>query len=643
MNPEIPAATQASAAANAPSIGLTILAALSAIFVPLMVVAVLVLSVRGLAAAFQMAGWGVYLVVLAAMGSWCVCVVLAVLAARSIRIPSAIPIFLATLPWIAGLVGLSTGMLAASGAIAFADSASQSVMSARGYSEALQSRVFGGWATAGLAASLSLAFAFGAAGQRDTNRKWSFAGVGAVFALLLVGLSGYALVAHSNTAGAVMVAFCAACALVSLPVALGASGGDARHSRAAALSAASVVAMLLAWGAASVAAISHARADQFLALSIADPESRMMFAARSASSFLVLARVHWIGMGVMVACVLVCLGWSASRAKPTLGGVVGAAFVAIFVALPVAVDVGATAQAEAVVMTFTEDPWEAVPGFQPVVFPIEVASGYDGRNILGVDGLVFQQTTVSTTDLLTAEGQAQATELFRAQQAARNAGWLGEGELPDWLGEDELPDWSGEDERPQWEEEGAEALGDTTERLLTEPRVSIFLDARVRVDVLRGVLRAAQAADIHALLLCGTTRQTDVPPGLDALTLRVLRPFPRGVTVLLDNALPAGFADADRTLWHTTVGASTRGAFSPRTGDETPPAAYPVSDFEEFNGEATVVAYLGLAPDASIDSIVAAALGANAHGFSPLLCGGILPGNPGQPITDEVDVSETNN
>jgi hypothetical protein len=515
-------------------------------------------------------------------------------------------------------------------AIEFVDSASRGVMGARGYSEALQARFFGGWASAAIAAGLSLAFALGAAGQKDTNRRWPIAGVGAFFGIMLVSLAGYALFAQTSTASALMVAACAAYALVSLPVALGASGTDARHNRAAALSVASAAAMLLAWVAANTAAISLSRADQFNALSNVMASDRGVVAAHGASSILVLSRVHWAGMGVLVVVVLVCVGWAASRGKPTLGGVVGGALVASFLALAFGVSASVTSHTESLVMSFNEAPWRALAGFSPVVLPPSATEGVDGAaSILSADGLVFQEARVSADELETTAGQAHAIELFRAQQVAVAAERSQFGEEPiEWLLEEEAP----------------ADPDDTNVGVLTDPRLSIFLDAGVGVNALRSVLRAAQGAGMHALQLCGATPQPALPGGLDSLTAAVAGVSPVCVTVLLESALPAGFAAADPALWHTTVGANTAGSFSARASLPGQAVSYPQEegvDMPEPPGSEGAIAYLRMTGEATPSSIVAAAVGAETLQFSPLLCAGALPDDPDRRIEETPSPEET--
>src|SRR5262249_13881890 len=154
------------------------------------------------------------------------------------------------IPWLCGVAGMRLGMHNAASAVSHADPGMRATMMARGLSEAINARILGAWSTASLAMAVALSFAIAAACQRATNRKWALAGVGAVLALPALGAVGYGVAEHMGV-DAMLAASCALGVLVALPIAAGAAGGDATHSRAAALSAAVSPLLLLGWVAAA--------------------------------------------------------------------------------------------------------------------------------------------------------------------------------------------------------------------------------------------------------------------------------------------------------------------------------------------------------------------------------------------------------
>jgi hypothetical protein len=610
----------------------TVLAILPPLLYPFLgLLAALAVLRGGFGRSLEEAGWSVYLVFFALVCAALVSSVLAGVAARGVRVPAAVGLFVAVTPWLCGLAGMRFGMLQAGQVVAFADRAGRGLLMSKGFSEAITARLFGAWSTASLAAALGLSLAIGAAAQRAQNRRWAFAGVGLLLALPVVGVVGYAAADHTLGRELIFVALLAVETLVALPLAAGAAAGDAPHGRAASMASASVAALFVAWLAGAAALGSELTHEAFGALPNVDVASRASVLTAALAEARVESILRWVGGAALALATLVVAGWAATRARPSAGRLVGGAALVVIGGLALGTDAFARAASEREVAAAARSPWSEVAGFVPqeLTEAREVDASPNGATlVLGVDGLTVAGEHVPASALVTDAGMARVAALVRAQVNA-----------PGPYGDDESPEWL-----PAREDDvGGDGLGQPPRPLgprpSASPAVAVAIDARVSAAVLRAFARGAARGGVHSLLLAGVSGRDEGVPGARE-TIAAASPAVAAMLdtvteapLLLETSLPLGFADRDDVLLHAILGAAEAGQFTARAGSPAAPLSYPMRAHTEDSvigppSARASVAYLALAGDATARSLAAAMRGAAASGHRALLAAGELPGHP---------------
>jgi hypothetical protein len=502
----------------------------------------------------------------------------------------------------------------------------QASVIARGMEEASTPRILGAWCASALVGATALGLAIAAAGQRAANWKPMAALLGGVTALPLLGAATWLIASEGYGAVALVVLTAALGASATLMVAFGAAAGDVPHGRAAALAAAAGPAAVLAVLAAVTASETAALASIFSAIAHAPPASRGAFLALGVEEvFGPGATVRWVTAG---AGTLACLGlaaYAASRARPSVGRLVGGAALGLAVLLPLGVDRIVDALGASDGAALGGGAFDAAPGFEPLTIDTGEPKS-DADAFVLPDGVRLRDgTLVSADELATVAGRARvgAALLTRSTEHAVALS----------------P--SVTDMRPPW---GAEDAPFTD-----EVRRGLAIDRRAPGRLIAWTVGAAEQAGVTSLELLGTTRgPTEEQRALIArhvpLMLRALSTT-GCVTVYLTPAFPGAPAARDRTLLHGTVGAAPRVTLATRPGASEPGRTLDgTSALENAAGEyeapyervfATRRAWLAIGADATPDALVRVALAASREALRPVLVSGPIPGHPDRALGPE--------
>jgi|GEM_PF-6650760 len=575
----------------------------------------------------QETGWPFYAIVAMSWFAALVLTVTLVLAARGMRIPSALSLFFAGLPWLVGVAGARFSTTTAINAVQNADAASRASIMAMGIAEASGARLLGAWCTSALAGALALGLAIAALGQRSTNRKPLFAVVGLALALPLLALAGYAVVSGAFGGFAVYGVVAALGAVVAMAVAA-AGAGDSPHARAASLAAAVAPAALVSFLGAVAAMETGGFRAAFGAVAMAPAEMRVMLLAEGAESFVVGGQLAALAIGAMAVAAAVLAGWAVSRERPGIGAIGGGVAMVFTALLVIGGDRAAELATESDVSEMALTPWQNVAGFSPMTISGSSDDGTGGEvpiALVTVDGVRPLGAEPLSNAVLRAPGgsAALATALRAAQGRA--------GQSPH---ADLFPPSTNPSALPRDEPAAPNA----------EPSMVLAIDGRVSASDLRLTIDAARAAGAHSLVLLGGSAKV-TPEGMERLRteaplISLFATQVASVTLLLESALPAGYADADPLLWHATVGASSAGQLRTRIGAGRAPMDIPASDVERRDrahenhddDDPRAVAYLALADDATADSLAALAVGAARESLQPLVVTGAMVGRSEQAI-----------
>lgn len=575
----------------------------------------------------QETGWPFYAIVAISMFAALVLTVTLVLAGRGVRIPSAISLFFAGLPWLVGVAGARFSTTTAINAVQNADPAMRATMMAMGIAEASGARVLGAWCTSALAGALALGLAIAALGQRSTNRKPLFGLVGLALALPLFVLAGYAV--FSGVFGAFAVYAVIAALGAGVAMAVGAAGaGDSPHGRAASLAAAVVPAALVSFLGAVAAMETGGFRGAFRAVAMADASMRVMLLAEGAETFVVGGRLAALAIGTMAVAAVVLAGWAVSRVRPGVGAIVGGVAMVCTALLVIGADRAAELATESDVEAMSLTPWQNVAGFAPTTISASSDLGTPvGAPIalVTVDGVRPRGVDPLSSAVLRGPGGAAA--LAAALRAAQ-------GRVP------RSPDAAPVTPRG----DGFAAPGDELASTAADPSMVLAVDGRVSAAELRIVIDAARAAGAHSIVLVGGTANV-TPEATERLRteaplISLIATQLASVTILLESALTPGYADADPLLWHATVGAGSEGRITTRVGADRAPIDITArepgrSERVHEAGEDDdpgAVAYLALANDATAESLAALAVGAARASLRPLVVTGAIPGRPEQAI-----------
>ncbi len=554
----------------------------------------------------QETGWPFYAIVAMTWLSALVLTVTLALAGRGARVPSALSLFFAGLPWVVGVAGVRLSTSNVLDAVTNVEPAMRATLIAQGLAEASGARLVGAWCTAALAGSLALGLAIASLGQRSPNRKPLFGAVGLVLSLPVVALAGYAGVAH--VFGTYLLYAVVAALGVVVALTLGAAGaGDSLYARASALSAAVAPAALLSFVAAVAAMETGGFRGAFAAVAMVDVSERASLLAMGAESFVVGGRIANLSLGALGLASLVLAGWAVSRARPTLGALLGGVAVAILALFVIGADRLADLATRHDLGALPLTAWQGVDGFMPTT----ILDASDEQNLRPV--------AVVTTDRILPLGaepialSTLGTPAGRAAVAATLRPTLTGG----------APDGSPEPD--------------------ARPAMALAIDARIPASTLRALFEVAQAAGAHSVVLVGSASRAD-PVAMhrleeEAPLVAMVAQSIGSVTVLLESALPPGYADADPTLWRTTVNGQNEVHLTPRTGSDGAPIALGGSERAHWNrspgGEPDdaprPVAYLAFDEGATSETFASMVTAAALESLRPLVVLGPMPGHSEQP------------
>ncbi|MGA9522916.1 MAG: hypothetical protein WBV82_15720, partial [Myxococcaceae bacterium] len=175
---------------------------------------------ENLASQFAAAGPLIWVAVGSAVVAALVNSVLLFLTGQRARIPAFIPILLAGLPWIAGLIAMTVGLHAGADAVSPLNPDDKGTIAAAALSEALNGRAFGGWFASAQLAAVGVGLAIAALAQRAPGRTIRGLAFGA-FAIPTIALGLMSVVAMGPGAALVLLP------ALALAVALGLGGFSA--------------------------------------------------------------------------------------------------------------------------------------------------------------------------------------------------------------------------------------------------------------------------------------------------------------------------------------------------------------------------------------------------------------------------------
>ncbi len=567
------------------------------------------LSIREMGTAFYMVAMGTGV---ASLGV----TILGFLSAKGARVPAAASVALASLPWVAGLVGTVMGMSVASDAIAFVDSSLASSIMAAGLAEASQSRVLGATISSGLFAAVAFGLAIGALNQRAAGRGGLIGAVVGLSALPLLGLALYAAAVVGLVAATLVVS--ALGAIIAVALAGAGAGDDPPHGRSGALAAAAAVAAGLSVVAAAVAGSTASLVSVFEGVARADAFSRTMLIGRGVYEMAPLRIVAVAAGPVALIAAVAVAAWAVARSgpsgRPTAGRLIGGAALMLVALLVVAGDHLAGAANVAIASEASTPPWESVEGFSPIALAWEADA--EGERL---DAVVTVQGLAALDGSPLAPFEAGA--LTAALRELSNARAEREPEVPEWLREGTGIGSSGDQDAPP-------------------TQLELAIDPRVDAVSLRALVEAAAAAGVQDILVHGIggagldEDRRAMAHDADAL-LGTLADGRGSVLVTLGPTVSEADARADRRLLHTEVGAAPADRADGRAGVElteeelslTPPAGFQPRDAEERGR-----IFLRIGDASTADSVFRTAANAAARGHRPILVSGPIPGQPELPI-----------
>jgi len=569
-------------------------------------------SADGVANIAQEAGvWLWAILGAAALGS-IVCGILLYASSMGARVPSAVIVLVAALPWVCGIAGTRLSLHTVGEALAFAAPDVRAAIAAQGLAESLWSRMFGGWTAAALLSGVAVGLALGAVNQKAPERRWAAALIGAGAALPLLGLAAVGIAAGGMRVALLVLP--ALGAIVVGAVGAGAAGKDAPKHRSGALASAGVVAMGVAFLGVAAGAVAVATTMVFGALANVSPESKadmVMMAAAEMAPLEMVARFG--GIAVAIAVIPVAL-WAALRARPSAGRIAGAVALIVIAAGVPALDAFAVRAGIDSLFGMVSEPWEGIDGFEPLALPWGDGARTD------VDAVVARGAVRPRLGAPFALGDAALADRFRA--LIENPGYASIDEPPE---PDFIPDTDGSADPSARDFDGA-------------PTLILAPDSRLDQSGLRSLLGAAGQAGARSVVLVGLWGTQQSAGQVDALreSMPMMAPLVHQtatVTLLLESALPAGYADGDAALLHGQVDAGAEVRIEARAGATVSP--FVLGDSAHRNdyvdpSEASVV-YLALGPGATAGSVAAAAARVREMGHVPLLVVGEMPGHPDAP------------
>lgn len=243
-------------------------------------------------------------------------------AGRGARLPTAVPLLFATLPWLASLTVGVLSMLKTTAAAEYAQPAERAMLIAAGLSETTLSRIVGGTHASALCAATAVGLALAAVGQRAPRRSVVGALIGGAVITPIVGLALYTFIIASSAAVIVLVA--ALGAFLASSIAGFAIGADTPKARSAALGVSSPIAAGLAVTLAVATAWSVSLGHVFTALAYAAPESRGALVTTGLAEIGPLQLASHVSIAIALLAAAALAGWSFARVAPSRGRIVGA-------------------------------------------------------------------------------------------------------------------------------------------------------------------------------------------------------------------------------------------------------------------------------------------------------------------------------
>jgi len=307
------------------------------------------------------------------------------LAGRGKRVPAAVTVAMAILPWLMGLAFTAFGLARVWDALVMADPTMRAALMAMGIAEATNAELFGGVVGSAVCAGVAFGLAIAAVGQRAPERSPIGALIGGALVLPVLGLSLWA--AWTARSSGLVLAISATGAVLACAVGGAGIGADAPHGRSGALGAAVPVAALLAVVMAAEAALSGASIEIFGALAHADPSQRAMLLAGAVAELRPVSAAATWTLPIGALGVMGLAGWSAYKSRPSGGRVAGGVALALVALGAVGADAAVNGWAQARAAALTELPWSGAEGFEPVRVASNDEPGEDLRVLLTPDGL----------------------------------------------------------------------------------------------------------------------------------------------------------------------------------------------------------------------------------------------------------------
>ena len=560
--------------------------------------------------AIQEMGTSFYFILFASLSAMVAVSVLLYAAARGVRVPAALTIALASLPWLTGVAGARWGVHVATSAVAGADPASRAVLMAAGIAEATHARLFGALIASGLLGASAFGLALGALAQRAPGRSIAGGAIGLAVMLPLLALAGYATTAARS--GGLGMVLAAMGAILATALASAGAGADPR-ARSGPLASAAPIAAGLSVQAAAVAASSISLVAVFSAVASADPASRGQLVVAGAREMapLSLALVLVVPLSLLAAAAVA--GWSATRARPTVGSLIGAGALLVTAGIVVLADGVATRGASESFHEVAAPPWAHVDGFEPTRI-----DRFDG--VIDVQGIVTPAGLHRSDGSLVASFDPAALDRGMAELHAEAR------RSPDLM-------WA----RP--------SDGEEQDPLLAEAELGLALDARLGAEGLRAIVEAASRAHVPAVDLVGAGEEPLGAEDREAVesVFPLLAPFldVRGsVRVVIGGPALVSRAEEDPRLFHGTVGATPLAVAEVRAGAEVTAEERALSPGPDRFGaygrgdEDRGAIYLALGDGVTAASLLRTLTDVRGRGFVPVLVVGGIPGHPERAISD---------
>lgn len=547
------------------------------------------------------------------------------LVARGAAIPAIVPLGCALLPWLAGDAGMRhlEGIVAAHAR--WADAGSVSAFAARGLSEALAARVLGASLASGITAGAALGLALAALALRAPRRAPRTAILGALLGAVTIAatLAGALLVdASAAIAGVMSWMLVAFLAIPVLAIALAAVGRDAR-GRSGALASAAAVGVGLALFGAGIAAESALIRAPLSVIPSADPESWIAILVASLRTADAAARARTLGAAATSLAALVVVGWSLAQQRLSVRAVAGALALALGAAAMISLD-GFAASAASERVASIAVPWWLAHDVRPISL-----YGYESR-ARGVD-LALRAGDAIAWDGRRSDATPAALEALVREALSRP-----------------LPEPPAElyEERPPDELEPPEPTAlSAPDAPSIEPTIVVVPDAAAGARAWRALLEGAARAGARSIVVEGvaTGGSEGAWPIVRDLRARTfvsaVLPVRTGRLVLLEPALPEGFADRDPTLWHLTIEGDLRAPIEPRGRAGVP------GRWSATTSSGTVYAALGAG---ATTVSIGRALDVLETGRDVVLVPGDVPGHPerdavidGAPSDATIELLET--